>query len=1344
MLSFFFGSLEDKSVDESIFPPRNEDMVVMEDDLSRGNFINTHKSTVSGLNRSFENLSNDESAVFPKAENVILQDDCKNIQNSTTSTVDLSRENMNFDESAISSRTDNMRSTEGEVPQDNCMNTHKATTLVVDKNLENVTHEDSAGFPQNEDLISTGISLPQDNCMKAHKSMASVVSFDYTINTSNEIDRKRKMPQVSNIPSKDNSQSSNMLCELRSYQQEKGPHCGQITTKNFDVELESINEDPKSLICMDVCTQETSHATILDAFSNDTESTEKHFAALNKETLEPIGNDTLLPTFDDVVLERLATEQSLISEGGMADDDVSFDINISSVEDENQCAFDFKSESSIHREACNVKFKPRKRIGDRVDYVASRFSRGDLVWAKVKSHPWWPGQIFNASDASAIAKKTQKSGRLLVAFFGDGTFGWLKDSQLIAFKPNFEQKVKQTNMKSFSRAVAAALDEVCRRSELGLNHSRYNVLLYSKNTFLHANAGIQNSVKIEHHPDISMSRVMFSTKTVLEFIKTAACCSFHQQNFSVEYSEICGHAYGTRSFLVNSTESNLLNIEIANNKSNEKAIEDTLKRRFSSVEAGEEAVCAERKEAKKPHLSEKDKSVSDKGMKVKKPQLSEEAVKISQVCPKLKIQESILSTEEGDTLVENKDRVYEGPAKEATSSRSNWPLASQECEGGKSSNKLANLGESETAPLDSGSDGQAFLDITGYPSKVMNKKHEKILKREKQAKPLFSPAGFVLSTGKVPTAGKTFEDHSQGSKKFVPGALPILEFKESEYMEGFKKYDIDLSPVTVREPSSGKERKMLKGEKRTEPLCPSEGDNLRKTKKMRTEVREVNGQANIMHRSKEQDEKVVAKNLNMSCNIKHLECRATYSSTPQQCDFDVGSEALISNKSRTKTFGHSLIQIVQGLQVLARDPLRYASRRSSLQEVMSSILKFRNNVFLKSSGYGITEIKDVVNRKALEKAQLVTHSVKHVKPKSTAKESLSEQNEVQKQPSSMRHKLNLRILSSTVDLEHKCPIENVGLQSHTYASQTGKDSIVLERGVTTPCLSPQNSIPGLQELAVAARKKKSEVEQDIATTKSIEQSFREKLSKMKFSDLKHGYRNMKQHHSSKDPSDSSYMKMHMRTADAKATETSLGLFMQFPKDFTMPSEAQVNKAFNRFGILENAGIRLYKNTSAAQVIFKLNSDAEAALKYALENRIFGVDVSYKLRHFSRSQKNPVSSNTSASNHTICRRDYQGKSPLTENLEENVKEIDSVTTTCIPADPVMSHQQIGRERLTANKLTVNTNPPNLTSPSNVNVPSCDIKDQMMKLLHEVSLIVNSCSLNPQLLHESLILDIDDKY
>ena len=365
------------------------------------------------------------------------------------------------------------------------------------------------------------------------------------------------------------------------------------------------------------------------------------------------------------------------------------------------------------------------------------FRIGDLVWAKVKSHPWWPGQIFNASDASAIAKKTQKSGRLLVAFFGDGTFGWLKDSQLIAFKPNFEQKVKQTNMKSFSRAVAAALDEVCRRSELGLNHSRYNVLLYSKNTFLHANAGIQNSVKIEHHPDISMSRVMFSTKTVLEFIKTAACCSFHQQNFSVEYSEICGHAYGTRSFLVNSTESNLLNIEIANNKSNEKAIEDTLKRRFSSVEAGEEAVCAERKEAKKPHLSEKDKSVSDKGMKVKKPQLSEEAVKISQVCPKLKIQESILSTEEGDTLVENKDRVYEGPAKEATSSRSNWPLASQECEGGKSSNKLANLGESETAPLDSGSDGQAFLDITGYPSKVMNKKHEKILKREKQAKPFF-------------------------------------------------------------------------------------------------------------------------------------------------------------------------------------------------------------------------------------------------------------------------------------------------------------------------------------------------------------------------------------------------------------------------------------------------------------------------------------------------------------------------------------------------------------------------------------------------------------------------------
>jgi hypothetical protein len=616
------------------------------------------------------------------------------------------------------------------------------------------------------------------------------------------------------------------------------------------------------------------------------------------------------------------------------------------------------------------------------------------------------------------------------------------------------------------------------------------------------------------------------------------------------------------------------------------------------------------------------------------------------------------------------------------------------------------------------------------------------------------------------------------------------------------------------EPSSGKARKMLDGEKRTKSLSPSEGENLHKAKKMKSDIREADRDISFMHRSKEQDWKGIAKKLNLSSNISRAECSITNYSTLVQNDFDAGSEASVSSKATVKKFGHSLIEVVQGLQVLARDPLRYANRRSTLQQVFSSILRFRNHVFLKSSGYGVTGSRAIVNTKAVERVQFATQNLKSGKPKFVPKEPSYELNEVKKQPTPKTGKSNMQILSTTVDLERKQPVGDMGLQSHTYASQAAKHSTVLNGGVTT-CVTPPNSIPGLQELATAARKKKSEVEQEMATTRNIEQSFQEKLSRIRFADLRHSHKNMKQHHSSKDPSESSHMKMPLRTVNAKATDTSLGLFMQFPKDFTMPSEAQVNDAFNKFGILENAGIRIYKDNSAAQVIFKLNSDAEAALKYALENRIFGADVSYKLRHFSRSQKHPAISSTSISNQTISRRGEQGKSlsvnpvrdkansidsvvstcippdpvfshqqtsyeslrsnkvtavnPVREKangidsamstfippdpvlshqqtsyeslrsnkvtavnpVREKANGIDSVMSTCIPPDPVFSHQQTSYESLRSNKVTAETNTPNLPSASTVNVPSCDIKDQMMKLLHEVSLIVSSCSLKPKL-------------
>lgn len=94
------------------------------------------------------------------------------------------------------------------------------------------------------------------------------------------------------------------------------------------------------------------------------------------------------------------------------------------------------------------------------------FRVGDLVWGKIRSHPWWPGQVCDPKDASEFAIEHKQEGRLLVTFFGDGTWSWCLPSQLIPFVENFSEMVTNGGSKSFSNAVESAVNEVGRLVEL--------------------------------------------------------------------------------------------------------------------------------------------------------------------------------------------------------------------------------------------------------------------------------------------------------------------------------------------------------------------------------------------------------------------------------------------------------------------------------------------------------------------------------------------------------------------------------------------------------------------------------------------------------------------------------------------------------------------------------------------------------------------------------------------------------------------------------------------------------------------------------------------------------------
>ncbi|KDP37396.1 hypothetical protein JCGZ_08407 [Jatropha curcas] len=151
------------------------------------------------------------------------------------------------------------------------------------------------------------------------------------------------------------------------------------------------------------------------------------------------------------------------------------------------------------------------------------FIVSDLVWGKVRSHPWWPGQIFDPSDASEKAMKYHKKDCFLVAYFGDRTFAWNEASLLKSFRSNFSQVEKQSNLESFQNAVNCALEEVSRRVEFGLACSCIPKDTYDKIKLqMVENAGIREESSKRYGVDKSFHANLFEPGKLLEYMKALA------------------------------------------------------------------------------------------------------------------------------------------------------------------------------------------------------------------------------------------------------------------------------------------------------------------------------------------------------------------------------------------------------------------------------------------------------------------------------------------------------------------------------------------------------------------------------------------------------------------------------------------------------------------------------------------------------------------------------------------------------------------------------------------------------------------------------------------------------
>ncbi|CAA7044418.1 unnamed protein product [Microthlaspi erraticum] len=168
-----------------------------------------------------------------------------------------------------------------------------------------------------------------------------------------------------------------------------------------------------------------------------------------------------------------------------------------------------------------------------------KFSHSDLVWAKVRSHPWWPGQVFDASAATDKAKKYSKKGSFLITYFGDCSFAWNDASRIKPFRQHFSQLAKQSSLPDFVDAIDFALEEVSRRIEFGLACPCISEDVYQKiKTQTVINPGILEDSSRLHGGDEVSSAVSFEPVNLVQYVKGLAS---HPNNGATDELQFVSH-----------------------------------------------------------------------------------------------------------------------------------------------------------------------------------------------------------------------------------------------------------------------------------------------------------------------------------------------------------------------------------------------------------------------------------------------------------------------------------------------------------------------------------------------------------------------------------------------------------------------------------------------------------------------------------------------------------------------------------------------------------------------------------------------------------------------------------
>ncbi|OMO71603.1 Tudor/PWWP/MBT superfamily protein [Corchorus capsularis] len=257
---------------------------------------------------------------------------------------------------------------------------------------------------------------------------------------------------------------------------------------------------------------------------------------LGNQTNVYVGSDgSEVPKVNDGVLAKSASEDDLMVGQDMNVDEQVIDAEQDGLDQVQE--MEVEEDDTDYEEPSNIDEKTGKRLAPksasavRVHQAKYQmpseeegdFKVSDLVWGKVRSHPWWPGQIFDPSDASEKAVKYHKKDCFLVAYFGDRTFAWNEASLLKPFRTHFSQIEKQSNSEAFQNAVDCALEEVSRRVQLGFACSCIPLDVYDKIKFQKVeNTGVRQGSSRRDGVDMLFSASSFQPDKLIDYMKELA------------------------------------------------------------------------------------------------------------------------------------------------------------------------------------------------------------------------------------------------------------------------------------------------------------------------------------------------------------------------------------------------------------------------------------------------------------------------------------------------------------------------------------------------------------------------------------------------------------------------------------------------------------------------------------------------------------------------------------------------------------------------------------------------------------------------------------------------------